>query len=231
MFSGIIETLGTVVSVASRGNGRTLVIRSDLPVAPAGEAGVGRPDRERIGLGDSIACNGVCLTVEAVAPPDRFTVAAGAETLARTTAGALRVGDSLHLERALRVGGRLDGHIVAGHVDGLGTVHRTQRSRESVVIEVEAPKALSRYLAEKGSITVDGVSLTVNEVEGCRFRVGVVPYTADETRLGGLRAGDTVNLEVDLIARYVERLLEPLGDATGLSAARMRALGYERAHT
>ena len=231
MFSGIIETIGTVVSVAPRGNGRTLVIRSALPVAPAGEAGVGRADRERVGLGDSIACNGVCLTVEAVSPPDRFTVAAGAETLARTTAGALRVGDALHLERALRLGDRLDGHIVAGHVDGLGTVHRIQRARESVVIELDAPVALSRYLAEKGSITVDGVSLTVNRVEGRRFRVGVVPYTADETRLGGLRPGDAVNLEVDLIARYVERLLEPPEDATGLSAARMRALGYGRATT
>jgi len=231
MFSGIIETIGTVVSVAPRGNGRTLVIRSALPVAPAGEAGVGRADRERVGLGDSIACNGVCLTVEAVSPPDRFTVAAGAETLARTTAGALRVGDALHLERALRLGDRLDGHIVAGHVDGLGTVHHSQRARESVVIEIDAPAALSRYLAEKGSITVDGVSLTVNRVEGRRFRVGVVPYTADETRLGGLRPGDAVNLEVDLIARYVERLLGPSDDAAGLSAARMRALGYGRAHT
>ena len=108
MFSGIIESIGTVVMVSPRGNGRTLVIRSDLPVAPAGEAGVGRPDRERVGLGDSIACNGVCLTVEAVAPPDRFTVAAGAETIARTTAGSLRVGDTVHLERALRLGDRMD---------------------------------------------------------------------------------------------------------------------------
>ena len=231
MFSGIIESIGTVVMVSPRGNGRTLVIRSDLPVAPAGEAGVGRPDRERVGLGDSIACNGVCLTVEAVAPPDRFTVAAGAETIARTTAGSLRVGDTVHLERALRLGDRLDGHLVAGHVDGLGVVHGIERARESVVIDVDAPSDLVRYLAEKGSITIDGVSLTVNAVSGRRFRVGVVPYTADETRLGALRAGSKVNLEVDLIARYVERLLEPTPDDRGLSAARMRALGYGRSTT
>jgi riboflavin synthase len=231
MFSGIVETLGTVVSVSPRGNGRTLVIRSALPVAPAGQAGVGKADRERVGLGDSIACNGVCLTVEAVSPPDRFTVAAGAETLARTTTGGLRVGDTLHLERALRLGDRLDGHIVAGHVDGLGVVHGVKRQRESVVIHIDAPPELARYLAEKGSITVDGVSLTVNEVEGRRFRVGVVPYTADETRLGSLRPGGHVNLEVDLIARYVERLLDPSTSSPGLSAARMRALGYGRSPT
>ena len=231
MFSGIIETLGTVVSVSPRGNGRTLVIRSALPVAPAGQAGVGRPDRERVGLGDSIACDGVCLTVEAVSPPDRFTVAAGAETLASTTIGGLRVGGSLHLERALRLGDRLDGHLVAGHVDGLGTVCSVERQRESVVIHVDAPERLARYLAAKGSITVDGVSLTVNEVQGRRFRVNVVPYTADETRLGALRAGADVNLEVDLIARYVERLLDPSAATGGLDAARMRALGYGRSIT
>ena len=231
MFSGIVETLGTVVSVAPRGNGRTLVIRSALPVAPAGQAGVGRPDRERVGLGDSIACNGVCLTVEAVAAPDRFTVAAGAETLARTTTGGLRVGDRLHLERALRVGDRLDGHIVAGHVDGIGAVQAASRERESVVLHIDAPAALSRYLATKGSVTVDGVSLTVNDVQGSRFRVNVVPYTADETRLGALRPGAPVNLEVDLIARYVERLRDPSGPSGGLDAARMRALGYGRSIT
>lgn len=231
MFSGIIETLGTIVGVSPRGNGRTLVVRSALPVAPVGEAGVGRPDRERVGLGDSIACNGVCLTVEAVAPPDRFTVAAGAETIARTNIGSLRVGDRLHLERALRLGDRLDGHLVAGHVDGLGTVRLVDRQLESVVIQIDAPESLCRYLAPKGSITVDGVSLTVNEVQGVRFRVNVVPYTADETRLGGLRAGAAVNLEVDLIARYVERLLDPSTATGGLDAARMRALGYGRSPT
>ncbi|MEC7946161.1 MAG: riboflavin synthase [Myxococcota bacterium] len=228
MFSGIVETLGEVVSVVPRGNGRTLVIRSPLPVAAAGEAGVGRPDRERIGLGDSIACNGVCLTVEEVAPPDCFTVAAAAETIAATTMGRLKAGDRLHLERALRMGDRLDGHLVAGHVDGLGTVHAVRRQRESVVIEVDAPPGLARYLARKGSVTIDGVSLTINRVERGRFRVSVVPYTADETRLGSLTSGAVVNLEVDLIARYVERLLESESSAGRLDAARMRALGYGR---
>lgn len=231
MFSGIVETLGTVVSVAPRGNGRTLVIRSSLPVAAEGEAGVGRPDRERIGLGDSVACNGVCLTVEAVSPPDCFTVAAAAETIAATTTGRLKVGDRLHIERALRLGDRIDGHLVAGHVDGLGTVHAVRRQRESVVIEVDAPSALARYLARKGSVTLDGVSLTINGVEGARFRVNVVPYTADETRLGSLKSGAAVNVEVDLIARYVERLLDPESSVGRLDAARMRALGYGRSPT
>jgi riboflavin synthase len=231
MFSGVVEALGHIVSVEPRGNGRTLRIRSALPVAPAGEAGVGRRDRERIGLGDSVAVNGACLTVEAVAPPDTFTVAAGAETLSATTTGALRPGDPVHLERALRVGDRLDGHLVAGHVDGVGTLLAREPAAESLVLWVEAPAALGRYIAVKGSICIDGVSLTVNELDGRKLRVNIVPWTARETRLGALRAGDPVNLEVDLLARYLERLLAPAPAAEptpGLGWDHLAALGYGR---
>ncbi len=228
MFSGIIEDTGVLVGVRPQGAGRMLEIETRLPVAPAGAAGVGRPDRERIGLGDSIAVLGACLTVEAVSPPNRFTVVAGAETVERTVIGALQPGARLHLERALRLGDRLDGHLVAGHVDGVGRVVSLAKAQESWVLWVEAPEALSRYVAEKGSIAIDGVSLTVNEVDGARFRVNIIPYTAVETRLGLLRPGDRVNLEADLIARYLERLLAGRTDApaASLTADRLVALGF-----
>ena len=229
MFSGIVEKVGVVVARQARGDGALLTLRSGLVVAPAGAAGVGTADRERVGLGDSICVQGACLTVEAVHPPDTFVVTAGRETLARTTLGAAAPGTRLHLERALRVGDRLDGHLVSGHVDGVGTVRSATRARETVVIEIEAPADLGRFLAEKGSVCVDGVSLTVNAIDGACFRVGVVPWTADETRLGALSAGDAVNLEIDLLARYVARLLgaaPPAGRDTGLTRARLASLGF-----
>jgi riboflavin synthase len=138
------------------------------------------------------------------------------------------LGARLHLERALRLGDRLDGHLVAGHVDGVGRVVSLAKAQESWVLWVEAPEALSRYVAEKGSIAIDGVSLTVNEVDGARFRVNIIPYTAVETRLGLLRPGDRVNLEADLIARYLERLLAGRADApaASLTADRLVALGF-----
>jgi riboflavin synthase len=231
MFSGIIEDVGTLVSVSPRGNGVQLRIRTRITVAPEGQAGVGRSDRERIGLGDSIAVSGACLTVEAVHPPDAFTVVAGKETLERTTLGAARPGARLHLERALRLGDRLDGHLVSGHVDAVGTVDAVRVEKESVVMHLRAPADILRYIAEKGSICIDGVSLTVNEVVGDRFRVNIVPYTADETLLGQLSAGKGVNLEVDLLARYVERLLGAAptpGRDRSLSPERLEALGFTR---
>ena len=229
MFSGIVEQVGVVVSHEPRGAGALLTIRSGLVVGPAGQAGVGTPDRERVGLGDSICVQGACLTVEAVLPPHTFVVTAGRETLARTTLGAATAGSRLHLERALRMGDRLDGHLVTGHIDGVGTVRAVAHERETVVVDIEAPADLARFLAEKGSVCVDGVSLTVNAAQGARFRVGVVPWTAAETSLGALSAGDPVNLEIDLLARYVARLLgaaPPAGRDTGLTRARLAALGF-----
>jgi len=224
VFSGIIEQVGTIVSIRPKGNGRTVVVRSSLPVAPPGQAGVGSADRERVGLGDSIAINGACLTVDALHPPDVFEVTVGKESLQRTTLGKLKSGATVHLERALRLGDRLDGHLVQGHVDGLGVVSRARRDLESCVLWVDAPEELQRYIAVKGSICIDGVSLTVNEIAARAFRVNIVPYTADETLLGSLRVGSSVNLEVDVLSRYLERLMG--AGESNLSRARLAALGY-----
>jgi len=228
MFSGIVEQIGTVTAVTPRGRGHTLQIRSPLTVSA--EAGVGRPDRERIGLGDSIAVMGVCLTVEAISPPHTFTLAAGAETLQTTIIGDLSPGDSVHLERALRVGDRLDGHMVQGHVDGVGIVRSMRQERESWILWLEPPAELMRYIATKGSIAINGVSLTVNEVVGQTCRINVVPYTVEETLLGTLASGGSVNIEVDMIARYLERLLAGRGadDSGTLTFERLAELGYKR---
>ncbi len=217
MFSGIIADLGTIVSREARGNGCTLEIETSFPVTGEGA----------IALGDSIACNGVCLTAESLQPPNRFTVAAGKETLDCTTFSALAVGDKLHLERALQVNDRLDGHIVSGHVDGVGHVISTEQEQESWVLWIEAPEDLARYIATKGSITVDGVSLTVNEVDGPRFRINIIPFTAEHTTLCTHPAGGGVNLEVDLIARYLERMLGVDNPRSGgITAERLEALGF-----
>jgi riboflavin synthase len=218
MFSGIVADLGTIVSRQPRGNGCTLEIETSFPMA----------GDDAIKLGDSIACNGVCLTVESLQSPNRFTVAAGKETLDCTTFSSLAAGDRLHLERALQVNDRLDGHIVSGHVDGVGHAVSTVSERESWVVWIEAPEALARYIATKGSITVDGVSLTVNEVNGSRFRVNIIPFTAEHTTLCTHEPGEGVNLEVDLIARYLERMLGVDNPRSGgMTAARLGALGSD----
>ena len=224
MFSGIIEDLGTLVSVTPRGAGRTLVIRTALRIDPP-HLSRGEGVNPGVRLGDSIAVNGACLTVEEAQPPDTFTVAVGRETLELTTIGLKRPGDRLHLERALRVGDRLDGHLVSGHVDGVGEVVEARRSQESVIVWVRVPDPLSRYVSVKGSICLDGVSLTVNEVRGSDLRVNLIPFTADHTSVAALRVGDRVNVEVDLLARYLERLL---GGHTqpGLTRERLVSLGF-----
>lgn len=193
MFTGIVEDTGSVVAVAPFGRGRRLRLRTAIPLAA-------------VRIGDSIACDGVCLTVESV-EDDVFEVVAGQETLDRTTWGEARVGRRVHLERALAVGGRLDGHLVQGHVDGVGSVSRSYDADESWILWIDVGRRLARYVAPKGSLCVDGVSLTVNEVDGTRARLNVIPHTARVTRLAGLAAGDRVNVEVDVLARYVERML------------------------
>lgn len=206
MFTGIIEDLGTVVTVQPEGRGRRLRLRTALPLA-------------QVAVGDSIACDGTCLTVERT-DGDVFEVVAGQETLDRTTWGEARPGRRVHLERAMRVDARLDGHLVQGHVDGVGRVTRSVRADESWILWIDVGRALSRYVAPKGSLCVDGVSLTVNEVQGDAARINIIPHTARVTRLATLAAGDAVNLEVDVIARYVERLL---GDRPDDRAARLRS--------
>ena len=210
------------------GGGHRIRIQSSLVVGEPGAAGVGTDVRRHIGLGDSIACNGVCLTVEDVRPPNVFVVTAGSETLACSTIGALRAGDRLHLERALRLGDRLDGHLVSGHVDGVARVVSRKRMAESTILWLEFPPELSRFIAPKGSLCLDGVSLTVNEVGGARARVNVIPHTEAQTLLGARSEGSAVNIEVDLLARYVERLMVGTDKRHQLDATRMRSLGYGR---
>jgi len=192
MFTGIIQTVGQVAAIDRRGGDARLHI-----------AGLPLPDGA---LGESIAVSGVCLTAVEFTG-DGFVADVSAETLACTTLGAWSVGQRVNLERALAVGERLGGHIVSGHVDGVGEVVLRQTDGRSQRFTLRAPALLARYIAAKGSITVDGVSLTVNTVNGTEFGVNIVPHTLTHTSLDALRAGSRMNLEVDLLARYLERLL------------------------
>jgi len=196
VFTGLIEDLGTIVRADRRSDALVLTVR---PTAIAVTA---------LGLGESIAHDGVCLTVTAT-HGDSYEVLAGAETLAKTTLGERRVGDRLHLERALALGARLGGHLVAGHVDGVGElVSRVDRGA-NLVLTYRPPAPLLRYVIVKGSIAIDGVSLTVNAVDETSFAVAIIPHTVGATHLGQRRPGARVNLEVDLIGKYVERLVAP----------------------
>ncbi|HMK68661.1 MAG TPA: riboflavin synthase [Stellaceae bacterium] len=192
MFTGIVTDLGRV--------------RAVIPGGDTGYEIETRYDTGQIAIGASIACSGVCLTVVAKGA-GCFRVQASAETRARSTVGSWRVGTPINLERALRLGDELGGHLVAGHVDGMGRLVERAAEGDSLRLVMEAPAALAPGIAPKGSIAVDGVSLTVNEVTGARFGVNIIPHTQAATTLGALAVGDTVNLELDLIARYVARLL------------------------
>jgi riboflavin synthase len=165
-------------------------------------------------MGDSIAVNGVCLTAVEL-PGDGFSADVSNETLALTTLGNLKVGSRVNLEKALTLSDRLGGHLVSGHVDGIGTVLERSPDARSERFVIEAPDVLARYIAQKGSVCVDGTSLTVNKVDGARFELNIVPHTLQETIIGDYVPGSEVNLEVDLIARYLERLM--LGERAGLS--------------
>jgi riboflavin synthase len=192
MFTGIIAAVGRVrAAKPARGGGRRLTIDA------------GSLDLKDVAVGDSIAVNGACLTVVACTPLG-FEVDVSRATLACTT--GLAAGKSVNLEKAMRLSDRLGGHLVSGHVDGVGTVKRFAPAGGNRVMAVKAPAPLAKYIARKGSITVNGVSLTVNEVKGAEFAVNLIPHTIAETNLGELRAGGKVNLEVDLLARYAERL-------------------------
>jgi riboflavin synthase len=195
MFTGIIEEMGEVLSVEHRPDGARLRIRAGRLL-----------DGARIG--ESIAVSGVCLTMVTVAPGE-FEADLAAETLRRTTLGMIRPGDQVNLERPLRLDQRLGGHIVQGHVDGVGTITGIKPEGDGLWMEIAPPADLTRYIAEKGSVAVDGISLTVAGIlEGGGFAVALIPHTLAATTLGGARVGGHVNLEVDILAKYVERLLE-----------------------
>lgn len=198
MFTGIIEETGTIISL-KRGKssvvleiGADKVLEGSLP-------------------GDSISTNGVCLTVTETAA-GRFKADAMPETVERTTLAQLKPGDKVNLERALTLTSRLGGHLVSGHVDGIGRVADLQREDNAVRITVAAPSSILRYVATKGSVAVDGASLTVVYADAEVFSVGIIPHTSGHTTLSSLRVGDTVNVEVDMLARYMEKLLKPDGD-------------------
>jgi riboflavin synthase len=194
MFTGIVQDVGQVASRETRGVDARLVITTK------------NLDLTDTAIGDSISVQGVCLTVIAVTP-NSFTADVSHETLSLTTLGELKAGSPVNLEPALRAGDRLGGHLVSGHVDGVAHVSATSADGDSLRVKITVPGDLARYIARKGSVTVDGVSLTVNEVEGATFGVNLIPHTQTVTTLGRLQSGTRVNLEVDQMARYAERLL------------------------
>lgn len=210
MFTGIITAVGRIAEVHTLGAGGSHGVRLSVE-APAAYL-------DDVGLGDSIAINGACMTATAVdAAKRRFHVDVSAESLARTT--GLDQAGSVNLEKALRAGDRLGGHIVSGHVDGVGRVTHCAPAGESIDLRILAPAELGKYLARKGSITVDGVSLTVNRVvdhaSGCEIFINLIPHTLENTALRTLAVDARVNLEIDLIARYVERMLSGAGHGPG----------------
>jgi riboflavin synthase len=192
MFTGLVEATGTVAAVERVGEGARLSVATPLAAELAD--------------GDSVAVNGVCLTARE-AGPDTFEADVMAETLRRSSLGPLGAGDSVNLELPLRAAGRLGGHVVQGHVDGIGTVESLADEGFARVVRVAAPEQILRYVVEKGSIAVDGVSLTVSDVDDAAFEVSLIPETLGRTTLGELEPGRSVNLEVDVLAKYVEKLM------------------------
>ncbi|WP_269618582.1 riboflavin synthase [Zhongshania sp. BJYM1] len=217
MFTGIIEALGSIAATEMRGGDMRLRISSaSLPMA-------------EVKLGDSFATNGVCLTVVAVLS-DGFWADVSNETLSLSTFANAKPGQVVNLERAMLASSRLDGHIVSGHVDGVGRVLSYTNDARSIRVGIEAPANLARYIATKGSICVDGVSLTVNRIDGSVFELNVVPHTAAETIIQQYRVGTQINLEVDVVARYLERLLQAdKPTESGISMATLADNGFLRA--
>jgi riboflavin synthase len=198
MFTGLVSDVGEVVAAEDRGDLRRIRIACNYPAGS-------------IAIGASIACSGPCLTAVTVGQAGNrtaFDVDAAAETLACTTAGEWRPGTRLNLERSLKVGDELGGHIVTGHIDGVATIGARRSFDGMAHFEVDAPHAISHFIAAKGSVTLDGTSLTVNEIVGDRFTVLIIPHTLNVTTWGERREGDRLNLEVDLMARYAARLTE-----------------------
>ncbi len=220
MFTGIVATVGRITQLAKRGDAMRMAVDA------------GNLDLSDVARGDSIAVAGPCLTVVEFGPK-HFVADVSIETLARTTLGACQIGDSVNLEKALRLTDRLGGHLVSGHIDGIGTVVTRETQNEYIRWVVRVPIALAHYLAFKGSVAIDGVSLTVNAVEGDTFDVLTIPHTLERTTLGRLAAGTAVNIEVDIIARYIERLLSKSAGSTanvGVSLASLVEAGFGGSH-
>jgi len=201
MFTGIIQSVGKIAAIENKGDDLSLLVN------------VGKLPMDNVVLGDSIAVNGVCLTV--VNKSDvGFAADVSGESINRTTVGQLTIGTRVNLEMALTLQTPLGGHLVSGHVDGVGVVSQRSTQGRSERFHIVAPDAIAKYIAEKGSICVDGISLTVNAVSGAEFELNIVPHTLQETTMGEFKVGRKVNLEVDIIARYLERLM--LGDKAAI---------------
>lgn len=217
MFTGIIQAIGTIAALEPKGQDVRVRVQT------------GKLDLSDVQLGDSIAVNGVCLTVVEL-PGDGFWADVSGETLSRTTFADLQKGSQANLEKALTPTTRLGGHLVSGHVDGIGEIISRKTDGRSERFVIRSPDALARYIAEKGSICVDGISLTVNGISGAEFELNIVPHTLVETTMSEFKPGTRVNLEVDIIARYLERLL--LGDKAadkqggGISLEKLQEYGF-----
>jgi riboflavin synthase len=217
MFTGIIQAIGTIAALELKGQDVRVRVQT------------GKLDLSDVQLGDSIAVNGVCLTAVDL-PGDGFWADVSGETLSRTTFAALQKGSQANLEKALTPTTRLGGHLVSGHVDGIGEIISRKTEGRSERFVIRAPNELAKYIAEKGSICVDGISLTVNGVRGAEFELNIVPHTLVETTMSEFKPGTQVNLEVDIIARYLERLL--LGDKAadkqggGISLEKLQEYGF-----
>ncbi len=211
MFTGIIKDRGTITAISRQGGDARLTVSS---------SGLPWSDFEP---GESIAVNGVCLTAVAL-HDDGFDTDVSVETLSVTGLGQLEVGSAVNLEPAISLGERLGGHLVSGHVDCTGTVTSRAADARSIRLDIEIPAEYSRYVAKKGSVCVDGVSLTINEVSGNRFEINIIPHTAEVTIMDDYAVGTVVNVEVDMLARYIERLLSKDGD--GISIEFLKAHGY-----
>jgi riboflavin synthase len=193
MFTGIIEGLGTIREIRPEGQGKRMTVDADFLL-------------ERTRIGDSICVSGACLTVVLI-DNKRFTADVSPETLEKTTFKHARIGDRVNLERALRFSDRIDGHLVSGHIDGTGTVMLNQNMGNAIIVSFKVPEFISNYMIQKGSVAVDGISLTVNHCGKESFDVSIIPHTAKLTTIGFKKAGDLVNIETDMIGKYVERFV------------------------
>lgn len=212
MFTGLVEEIGTIHSIQRQGNGASLHIEAHEIL-------------QDIHVGDSIAIDGVCLTVTHHTS-HRFAVQAVSETLSRSTLGSKRNGDSVNLERALRADGRFGGHIVQGHVDGLGHITHIESRELGYWLTLEVPEALMPYIVEKGSITLDGLSLTVAALNATRISIAIIPHTWNATTMKYKKMGHKLNIEVDILAKYVNKQLQPYREKDGISLQKMKDLGF-----
>ena len=212
MFTGIIEGLGTIKELQPAGQGKRITVEADFVL-------------DQTKIGDSLAVSGACLTAVSIAGK-RFEVDVSPETLAKTTFGRAKIGERVNLERALRLGDRLDGHLVSGHIDGMGTVKSKRPAGNAVVVTIGVAEPLLRYMIIKGSVAVDGISLTINDCDRNGFEVSIIPHTAKLTTIGFKDIGDLVNIETDMIGKYIERFITKMHDdkSTGETSLDMQFL-------